>query len=664
MSMSEWDKPGSALGLYPERAGEDVSWMDQVASNLGHHIKFPSITTLPQAQKFVRMVHRAGKDLPETSDSDIQTMLMEIRRILRHKGIQAPIAATCFALIRELSGRILGMRHFDVQIIGGWTMLGGMIAEMETGEGKTLTATLPACTAALAGIPVHVITVNDYLVQRDAEWMTPLYEALGLRVGTVVQGMEFETREANYRMDITYCTNKQIAFDYLRDRLAFDGKRSQLQMHVDKLSGSDSKSKPLLLRGLYFAIVDEADSVLIDEARTPLLISKNLEETKPQTIYSQALDVAGQMTVKEDFVIFEKKRTIEFTDQGSARAIEMTREFGGLWKGQHRSQELVMQALNAIHLFIRDKHYIVQDEKVQIIDEFTGRIMADRSWQRDLHQMVEVKEDCPLTGQRETLARVTYQQFFRRYLRVGGMTGTANEVRGELRSVYGLETMKVPTNRISQKKHYPLRVFSDAEEKWNAIVARVEKFHKEKRPVLIGTRSVAVSELLSSLLTEKGLPHSTLNARQDQNEAEIVKQAGHPGRITVATNMAGRGTDIKLAAEVLEFGGLHVIASEPHESRRIDRQLFGRCGRQGDPGSYEMFLSLEDELVEYFAPKWFKMLSRLSRFLWRSRASLVDKMLLHNIQTGAERHNARIRQRLLKTDKQLNRMLAFSGQSE
>ncbi len=662
MFIAEWERPETNLELYPEKRWEDPNLLERIFLKGSRYFrKGPSLS---QIYKFAHMVEKAGNEFRHISENQISLYAKKIRADLHQNGFQPQSVVHSFALIREVARRTLGIQHYPVQIIGGCAMLNGMIAEMETGEGKTLAATLPACTAALAGIPVHIITVNDYLVKRDAEWMGPVYRALGLRVGTILEGMDLPTRKENYNADITYCTNKQITFDYLKDRLVFGNQRSRLRMHIDRLHNDTSRISKLLLRGLHFGIVDEADSVLIDEARTPLIISKNTDNSVSDQICHQALQLSQGMIFGDDFSISERDRKIEFTSNGQNHVLQMAKDLGGLWKGQARSLELVNQALCARYLFVKDKHYLIQDEKVLIIDEFTGRVMPDRSWERGLHQMIEAKEDVPITGLRDTLAKISYQQFFRRYLRLAGMTGTANETAGELDSVYHIRTMKIPPNRQTRRVFLSTQTYSKADRKWGAISSRVEQIHALKRPVLIGTRSVSDSELISSLLSEKKLPHQTLNARQDKDEATIIEQAGQAGRITVATNMAGRGTDIKLAPGIAELGGLHVIASEPHEARRIDRQLFGRCGRQGDPGSCELYFSLEDELVQSYFPGPLIKLSNIFKISKNTKSFWLDKLILYWTQKIAERHHARIRKQLLKMDQQVNKMLAFSGQSE
>ena len=587
----------------------------------------------------------------------------ELRQRLRSEGFRLDAVAKTFALIRELAGRVLDMRHYDVQLFGGWVLLSGMVAEMDTGEGKTLTATLPACTAALAGIPVHIVTVNDYLARRDAGLMTPLYQALGISVGVVTQGMEPNARREAYGSDVTYCTNKELVFDYLKDRILLGPKTGRIHLQLERLSGKPSRLSRLLLRGLHFAIVDEADSVLIDEARTPLIISGAANAGPDGALYDGALKIAAQLERGRDFLVEERGRGVAFTDSGRTRLLELAASLGEVWSSRSLREDLVRQALTAQHLMQRDTHYLVKDEKVQIIDEYTGRTMADRSWEHGLHQLIEVKEGCNPTAQHDPLSRISYQRFFRRYLRLAGMTGTAREVRGELWSVYRLAVVSVPTNHPARRQDLGDYVCETATAKWHAVLARVIELHRQERPVLIGTRSVAASEHLSRLLTAAGVPHRVLNARQDSEEAAIIAQAGEPGQITVATNMAGRGTDIRLGPGVAERGGLHVIGTERHETRRIDRQLFGRCGRQGDAGSYEMIVSLEDELVTVYGNRIWHLLAAESN----GRAPFgpwFRKLALRCAQRAAERLHHQVRRDLLKTEDQLQTALAFSGRFE
>jgi preprotein translocase subunit SecA len=610
--------------------------------------------------RFVRTVAGFAKWAENLDGQGIRQAAAEIGYNLRRHGFQDAIVAKSFALTREVSRRTLGQRHYDVQLIGGKVLLSGLIAEMETGEGKTLTATLAASAAALAGIPVHVITVNDYLASRDAEWMSPIYEALGLRVGTIVHGLNPDQRRQAYGADVTYCTNKEVAFDYLKDRIVLGREAGRIQLQVERLYQTRPRLDQLLLRGLFFAIVDEADSVLVDEARTPLIISGPSKAAASELeMYQTALSIANQMELDRDFVIEERERTIRLLSEGLERIAEVTAPLGGVWVRRHWREQLVRQALSAHHLFFLDKHYLIRDGKVQIIDEYTGRVMADRSWEHGLHQMIEAKEGCEMTERIENLARISYQRFFRRYLWLSGMTGTAREVTGELWSVYRLATAVIPTNRPVKRKRLPDQIHETLEQKWTAVVQRIEEVHKTGRPVLIGTRSVAASEHISRLLAERGLRHQLLNARQDSEEARIVGEAGGKGFITVATNMAGRGTDIKLAPGVKELGGLYVIATELHEARRIDRQLFGRSARQGDPGSCEAIVSLEDELSQVYIHRFLRKLRPGFAHRSTSRAKIVAMA-----QRSAERLHLQMRSDLLEMDEQLDSTLAFSGKAE
>jgi preprotein translocase subunit SecA len=605
-----------------------------------------------QLARIVSATDAAGGGLARLEDGALLARAAELRPPLRRSGIgDLQLTAGCFALVREAAARAIGQRHFAVQLIGGWAMLRGMLAEMETGEGKTLAATLAASTAALAGRVVHIITVNDYLAERDARSMGPIYRALGLTVGCVRHGMTPELRRAAYRRDIVYCSNKEIAFDYLRDRMVLGGKPRAIAARMDALSGSAVEDR-LLLRGLQFAIVDEADSVLVDEARTPLILSAQAGRSQEEDLHRNAFALARQLS-PHDYRI--DKEGTELTNAGIDRLDALSGSLGGVWRGPRRREQLVRQALNALHVFQRDKHYLVRDGKVVIIDENTGRLMPDRSWEQGLHQLVEIKEEVEVTGRRETLARISYQRFFRRYLHLCGMTGTATEVGGELWSVYRLRVARIPTNRPVRRRRLPEQVHRTSREKWAAVVAAIRERHASGQPVLVGTRTVAASEQLAKLLDEARLPYRLLNARQDADEAQIVAEAGEAGRITVATNMAGRGTDIKLGASVGDCGGLHVICTERHDSARIDRQLLGRCGRQGDPGSCQAVVSLDDDLPSAHLPA-------LPHGRWL--AWLAGRPLLALAQWRAERLHSMARRDLLNLDDYLGDQLAFSGRGE
>jgi preprotein translocase subunit SecA len=648
---------------YPERLLPHVGKLEEWAGRAIGPVARRFRAAMFRRDGWIRCVAADGERYGGMRDAELKEAVQSLRPQLVRHGFRDDLAAKAFALIREVAQRTIGQRHFDVQLLGGWVLLTGRVAEMDTGEGKTLTATLPACTAALAGMPVHVVTVNDYLAGRDADAMRPVYAALGLTVGVVKQGMDPEARRAAYGCDVTYCTNKELVFDYLKDRLVVGQMPSQTHLHLDRLHGPDT-SRRLLLRGLHYAIVDEADSVLVDEARTPLIIAQRSHEAMEQTVYEQALELASRLTEGNEFVVDHAERDVRLTARGEIRLEELTQSLGGMWKGGRRREAFVRQALTAQHLFHREQHYLVQEESVQIIDEYTGRVMPDRSWERGLHQMIEVKEGCPLGQRQETLARISYQRFFRRYLRLAGMTGTAREVAGELWSVYRLGVVRIPTNRPTQRTRIADQIHATADAKWQAIVRAVAEARQSGRSVLVGTRTVAASDHLSGLLAQHDIPHRVLNARQDGEEAAIIAEAGEPGRMTVATNMAGRGTDVRLGHGVAKAGGLHVIATERHEARRIDRQLFGRCGRQGDPGTYQAILSLEDELITAQTGPLLRWLSRWVGSFGRSAPVWTRRVLFWWTQHRAERTHARMRMAVLKMDEHLNTALAFAGRPE
>lgn len=653
-----------ALGVYPQREDAKPGWLERIGEALfSGPVEFVNASTT-HLKAILPAVKRQAQLIVDVSEAELIRRANDLRYRLRQNGFERDLVATSFALVREIAKRKLNMIHYNTQLLGGWAILNGMVAEMETGEGKTLMATLPACTAALAGIPVHIITVNDYLVARDAQWMAPIYKALGLTVGTVVAEMDADARRAAYECDVTYCTNKQVAFDHLRDRLVLKGYSSQLALKLAEMSGKDQLRERLLLRGLCFAIVDEADSVLVDEAITPLIISRPGDTGHKQEVFGEALELARELNIDVDYQIDLRERNIELTETGSNRLKQLCEDLSGLWRNNRYREDLVVQALRAENLFQRDQHYLVREGKVEIVDEFTGRVMADRSWEHGLHQMIEVKEGCDITGEQETLGRISYQRFFRRYLKLGGMTGTAKELTGELKSVYRLRVVRIAPHKPVRRHGLRSRLLRTEDEKWSVIVARVKKIHESGQPILVGTRSVAASEHLGNLLDDAGIDNRVLNARQDADEADIIIAAGQKGQVTVATNMAGRGTDIQLAKEVLELGGLHVIATERHEARRIDRQLFGRCGRQGDPGSYEAITSLEDELITRYSSdisrQFVLTLWKLAPWLARPFA----QWLTYSAQMSAQKKHAIARGRVLRSEDYLENVLAFSGLQE
>jgi len=646
-------------GVYLERADQREKMLEEQLRALVARI--PNLA--PKARRlraFVAAVNAQEPGMREkTAPQLVAAFSSACIEIQRSGFVDVPVGAA-FAAIREASRRVLGLRHYDVQLLGAWALLQGMVAEMQTGEGKTLAATLAACTAAGSGAAVHVITVNDYLAARDAQTNAPLYQFFGLTVGSIGQGMLPDQRRAEYAKDVVYASNKEVVFDYLKDRIATGGAVGA--HHRLRHLYHDSRRIPLLLRGLHLAIVDEADSVLIDEARTPLIIS----ETRPDELgaghYQTALDLAARLQRGQHYEINARRETW-LGPAGVDCLRQWTAGMPGLWSSDVWRRELIEKALAALHGFHRDQHYILVEDKVQIVDEFTGRVMPDRSWESGLHQMIEAKEGVPITGQRKTLSRITYQRFFRRYLLLCGMTGTAAEVAPELRRVYDLRVMRIPTHLPSRRRYLPNHCWVGTAPRWDAVAERAAQLCRQGRPVLIGTRSVEASELLGALLAQRGVGHTLLNARQDKEEADIVALAGQPGHITVATNMAGRGTDIKLGENVAASGGLHVILTEFHESARVDRQLFGRCARQGEPGTVEAMVGVDDELFRRYAPTLRHLAGAINLGTGRV-VPVALRLLVAAAQAFAERHNRGVRTRTLKQDRKLQRMLGFTGAPE
>ncbi|HLH94454.1 MAG TPA: prepilin peptidase [Xanthobacteraceae bacterium] len=665
--VSELTLPSAAvprpLRLYPERIERAPQPLDFLTEIVGAEIAARASARRVRAlSRIVSLVEEHTDAFRALALDDFPPAVREVALALRRAGdLPDREVARAFALIRELSARVLGKRHFGVQMMGAFAMLKGWLAEMATGEGKTLTATLTAGTAALAGFPVHVVTVNDYLARRDAEQMGPLYRQLGLTVGVVLQGQSAEERRAAYRCDITYCTNKELAFDYLRDRILLGQADGDLTLKLEAMHSEAPRARALRLRGLHFAIVDEADSVLIDEARTPLIISGLVESTFDADTIAAALELARELAHGQDYFISLEERRVFLTASGQSRIAAFGTARGGAWRSVVAREELARQALSALHLFKPGEQYVVSDGKVKIVDEYTGRIMPDRQWSDGLHQMIEHKEGCALSARRATIARITYQRFFRRYRRLSGMSGTLRPVARELWRVYRLPVASIPTHRPIKRRHLPDEVVATEAEKWRAILARVTELHQKGVPVLIGTRSVAASERAGAALTAAGLPHTVLNATQDKHEADIIALAGGRGRITVATNMAGRGTDIHIDEDALKLGGLHVIMTERHDARRIDDQLAGRSGRQGEPGCFQAILSLEDPLMDFeIGP----ILSRLAAPALRRWGPSVGRIMLRMAQRRAEWLHARMRADLLQSDRSQSKTLAFSGRPE
>ncbi len=570
-----------------------------------------------------------------------------------------------YAMVREAASRTLDMRHYEVQLIGGIVMHHGHIAEMQTGEGKTLTATLPLYLAALAGNGAHLATANDYLARRDAEWMRPIYEALGMTVGVVESQVSRAERSKAYASDITYGTAKELGFDFLRDRLlgryADEGNRELIAAMMGHRTGS-SDDRPVQ-RKLSFALVDEADSILIDEARTPLIVSSLPGASQETTaeLYRWSAAVTDEFEENVHYECDHSRRDVTLNVAGRRQLRQLRQPELLAEVSLVDLYEAVQRAIKVNHDYLRDRHYVVRDGDVVIVDEFTGRLAEGRRWRDGMHQAIEAREGVEISVESGDAARITVQDFFRKYDRLAGMTGTAASSDRELRKIYDVGVIRVPTNNPPRRHALPASIFGTSDDKWEAIVQETLEVVNSGRPVLIGTRSIDKSEHLSRLLDEVGVEHQVLNARYHAKEAEIVMGAGQPKRVTVATNMAGRGTDIKVVEEVLEIGGLHVICTELHESARIDRQLIGRCGRQGDPGSFRQFLSLDDDILAagfgQAKADRFRQLGRRSS----GRFSHLEK-LFYQAQRRIERVHFKQRRFLLFRESERHKLLVEMGQ--
>ena len=589
---------------------------------------------LKKLRPIVHEINALEPEVQKLRDEDFPVRMAEYREKVQKDGVSLDdILPNVFALVREAARRTMNMRHFDVQLIGGIVLHRGRIAEMKTGEGKTLVATLPVALNALSGKGVHVVTVNDYLASRDAKWMGQVYSFLGLTTGTIVHDMDDEQRKAAYACDITYGTNNEFGFDYLRDNMKF-------------------YPEQLVQRGHNYAIVDEVDSILIDEARTPLIISGASDES---TELYQAMDDVVAHLDPDDYTVDEKARTAMLTEKGVSHCEELT-HLDNLFDPRNMvAQHHIMQSLKAHFVFKRDVDYIVTNDQVVIVDEFTGRLMPGRRYSDGLHQALEAKEHVTIQPENQTLASITFQNYFRMYDKLAGMTGTADTEAVEFHEIYNLEVMTIPTNKPMIRKDYPDLIFQTQKEKFDAIVQAIRELYEKGQPVLVGTISIETSEMLSKRLKAIGIPHSVLNAKQHAKEAEIVAQAGQKGHVTIATNMAGRGTDIMLGEGVKELGGLHILGTERHESRRIDNQLRGRAGRQGDPGSSRFYLSLEDNLMRLFGSDRIKGL--MGRLGLKDGEAIENKMVskaVENAQKKVEAHHFDIRKTLLDYDNVMN----------
>ncbi|NOS68314.1 MAG: hypothetical protein HOP33_00065 [Verrucomicrobia bacterium] len=597
----------------------------------------------------------------ELPDASLHERLMEFRGTFRRGGKLADeIVMGALGAIREASRRELGLHPFPVQLMGALALHRGFLAEMATGEGKTLTAGLAAVLAGWTKRPCHVVTVNDYLVERDAAWLRPLYTVCGVTVGGVTAAMDPAARLKGYGCDVTYTTSKELLADFLRDRLRLGGIQNPTQRLIRRLLAPVA-SDGLVMRGLHTAIVDEADSLLIDEAVTPLIISAPTKNELLKEAGILAEQIAGALELESDYRANSRYKEIELTDSGRDKLAGRAGQLPGLWRGNDRRTELIRQALVAREFFQRDKHYIIVDGKIVIVDESTGRPMPQRTWREGVHQAIEAKEGLPLSDPSETIARLSFQRFFRCFHKLSGMTGTAREASGEFWQVYGLPVVQIPVNRPCVRQHWPDRFFATDAAKWNAVVLEIERLHRTGRPLLVGTRSVASSEKLALLLSERGLDFKLINATRLAEEAETVAMAGEQDRITIATNMAGRGTDIKLGAGVAEMGGLHVLATERHESGRVDRQLFGRAGRQGDPGSAQAFVSAEDELIRRFLPVSLQGVLRRSLEARFVGSTQIAEKAFSLAQRRAQQMAFKQRRAVLKADTWLEESLSFAG---
>lgn len=619
---------------------------------------------LAQWRMMLPEVNRFEDELNKLDDRELRKRSLALRYRAKSGERLDRLVQEAFALVREAGRRTLGMRHFDVQILGGLSLFNGSIAEMETGEGKTLTATLPLYIHALIGKGAHLATVNDYLAKRDAEWMTPIYEALGMSVGIIQTPDSSDQRREAYACDITYGTAKEFGFDFLRDRLLLRRMGFRADDFLGDVSGhrfEEGAEKPVQ-RGPHFVLVDEADSILIDEARTPLIIGSLGEEAREQVVatYQWAAEVAGQFVEDEHYEIDDETKKVELTLEGRqlVRALPKPSILGSV--GLIDLYQYVERAAKCNRDFHLDQQYVVRDGEIVIVDEFTGRLAEGRKWRDGIHQALEAKEKIEVTVPTGQAARITVQDLFLRYHHLAGMTGTARTSAREFYKIYKTRVIPIPTNRPPQRKMLPARVFSNAEEKWQAIVDEVVELHRTNRPVLIGTRSIDKSHVLSKLLSAAGLEHQVLNANEVAKEAEIVARAGEPGKITVATNMAGRGTDIKLAEGVSDLGGLAVICTEFHDAARIDRQLAGRCGRQGDPGTVRQYLALDDDILRTgLGPEKAERIAESAK----AGADVDDQFsILRKAQRKVERKHFRDRMILLHYEKERKKIQREMGQ--
>lgn len=655
IASSTWRMLAQRNSIEPLPKGLDAAW--DVGVGLAGRV-------VPRRKRFFKQAESIlaiEKQFSELTDAKLRQIAAGMCEIFRCNRDNFSDLERAFALVREIAFRQIGERPFPVQIAGALALNAGCVTEMATGEGKTLAATMPVTIAGWRGHGCHVITVNDYLAQRDAEWMGRIYRFCGLTVSFIEQQMSPEERRKAYMADITYCTNKEVTADFLRDRLVLGNSKGLCSSLLDKIITGGRVADRLVQRGLHYAIVDEADSILVDEAVTPLIISGQAPNPQQIESFRQAADITSRLNLEVDYQVNRQYREIELTDGGRTHLRELAERIGGLWRGNRRCLELINQALMAKELYLKDKHYVIDDDKIVIVDEFTGRMMPDRTWRDGLHQAIEAKEKVEINPPKDTYARISFQRFFRMYRKLAGMTGTASEASSEFWQIYHLPVVSIPTNRPCIRKNLPTIILPTESAKWARIVQEIRSVHDTGRPILVGTHSVRASEHLSELLKAERLGHQVLNAVYHKQEAGIVAQAGQHGNITVATNMAGRGTDIKLGRGVADLGGLHVIAAEPNESARIDRQLYGRGARQGDPGSAQGIFSLEDEIVSRYARNSVAYLKKRYANAKGDISSPLVRGVFRLSQISAERIALRRRKSVLKTDHWLDEQLGFTG---
>jgi preprotein translocase subunit SecA len=616
---------------------------------------------LARAKKILKL----DKKYSKLSEEELKNCLLEFREIFILGKEDNRILDETFAAVREVCFRTLKMKPYKVQIAGAIAIEKGFIAEMSTGEGKTLTAVMPAVIAGWRGRGCHIMSSNSYLACRDAEDMAPVYEYCGLKVKSLApDDNDTAVRKKAYIADITYCTSGDVAADLLRDQLTMGEGNSPLNELLKNVAGIDGyKPAMTVLRGLACAIVDEADSVLIDDAVTPLLISGESRSEEKEKMFLDAKSMAQLFQEEVDYTVNEQYREIIIKSSGYDIIKQESKKLKGVWSGTVRSKELINQALTVKHFFIKDKQYIIDDEKIVIVDEATGRLMPDRFWQSGIHQAVEAKENVAITADKETFARISFQRFFRLYKTLGGMTGTAKESSSELYNYYNLKVVSIPTNRKCIRKKYFDKIYITEQQKWDAVIGEIKRIHKKQQPVLVGTANIKDSEYVSKRLVELKLEHKVLNAVYHAQEAQIVATAGKIESVVIATNMAGRGTDIKLSEKAKKLGGLHVIATEKFGSSRIDRQLYGRCSRQGDPGSAVAIISLDDSLIrKYFRlfklpVKWLSTI-----FSFKGRTLFPHFFLIfRTAQFFSVIHGRSQRKNVLKSDDWLKNMLGFAG---